>query len=190
MPDILQNLTDLKLGVVINWSDAPYKIVEASFMRKSQGKPNMRTKLKNLLDGRVIEQTFKSGDRVERADLSRGKASFLYVENDQCVFMDSESYDQFSLPLTQLEHEVQFMTEGLDVDVMNYNGKPVTIELPMKLTLTVTETTDAVRGDTAQGAVLKEAKVETGASIRVPAFVKNGDVIRVNTETGEYVERA
>jgi elongation factor P len=185
----LQKLTDLRLGVVITIQNAPYMIVDASFMRTAQRKPVMRTKLRNLIDGRVIEQTFKPGDKVESADLGRAKAGFLYDDGDQATFMDSTTYDQFTLPLSQLESQRKFLREGLEVDVLSYNGKPVAIDLPKKIEIKVIETVDAVRGDTAQGSVLKDAKLETGFSIKVPMFVKTGEMIRVNTETELYVER-
>lgn len=187
---ILQKLTDLRLGVVISVSDQPYMVIDASFMRTAQRKPVMRTKLRNLIDGRVIELTFKPGDKVEGADMEHKKASFLYDDGTNATFMDSVTFDQFSLSLAQLGSQRKWLRDNLEVDVLNYNGKPVAIELPKKIELKVTETVDATRGDTAQGSVQKDAKLETGFSIKVPMFVKTGDTIRVNTETEQYVERA
>jgi elongation factor P len=186
---VLQKLTDLRLGVVITIQNQPYMIVDASFMRTAQRKPVMRTKLRSLIDGKVIEQTFKPGDKVDSADLARTKASFLYDDGTDATFMDSSTYDQYTLPVAQIADRRAFLKDGQEVDVMNYDGKPVAIDIPKKIELKVVETVDATRGDTAQGSVMKDAKLETGYSVRVPMFVKTGDVIRVNTETGEYTER-
>lgn len=182
-------LNDLKVGLVINYGGEPYIIQEAHFVRMQQRKPVMQTKLKHLISGKVLEYSFKPGERVEIADLARTKVNFLYRDTDQLNFMDNNTFEQFSLAASILGDKVGFLKDGEEVDVLYYNDKPINIELPKKVELKVVETEPGVKGDTAQGSVMKQAKLETGASIAVPLFVKEGDVIRINTERGEYTER-
>lgn len=186
---VLGALNDIKVGLVINYEGEPYIVQTANFVRMQQRKPVMQTKLKHLITGRTLEYSFKPGERVETADLNRTKVGYLYKDGDQLNFMDNTSFEQFSLPATVLGDSVGFLKEGQEVDVLYYNDKPINIELPKKVDLKVVETEPGVRGDTAQGNVLKPAKLETGATIQVPLFVKEGDVIRINTERGEYTER-
>lgn len=183
-------MNDLKIGTTVTWKGEPYVVTSAQHVQMGRGGAILRTKMKNIITGNVLEETFKGGDRLEEADLARSKASFLYTEGDQYFFMDSESFEQFSLAKEDLGMQVNFLKEGAEVDALLYKGRAVNVQMPIKMTFAVTQTTDAVRGDTAQGAVLKDAEIETGYSVKVPNFVKNGDMIVVNTETGEYVERA
>lgn len=183
-------MNDLKIGVVVTWKNEPYIVVTAQHVQMGRGGAILRTKLKNLLTGNMLEETFKSGDRLEEADLGRGKASFLYADGDAYHFMDSQTYDQFSLSGNDLGVKKGFLKEGQEVELLTYREKPVRVELPAKMAFRVTQTAGAERGNTAQGNVLKDATIETGLTLKVPLFVKQGDTIRVNTETGEYVERA
>ncbi|MFH0853180.1 MAG: elongation factor P [bacterium] len=184
-----QSISDLKLGTTITWRDEPYVVIKAQHVQMGRGGAILRTKLKNLINGNVLDQTFKGGDKVESAELQHTKASFLYTVDGQCTFMDSETYDQFSLDADQLGHQRNFLSEGQEVDVLTFNNKPVAIDLPKKIEMTVAQTPEGIRGDTAQGSVTKEATTENGYVVKVPLFIKNGDKIRVNTETGDYVER-
>ena len=186
---VIQSLTELRQGVVIEQDGQPWQVVASDFMRKAQRKPVMRTKLRNLIDGRVMEQSFKPGDRIETADLGRSKATFLYEDAGQCTFMDATTFDQFSFTAEQIGDQRRYLKPDQEVDVMLFNDRPATIDLPKKIELKVTQTNDASRGDTAQGSVTKEAELETGYIVKVPLFVKTGDTIRVNTETGDYVDR-
>ena len=183
-------MNDLKLGVVISWEGQPWVIQYTQHVQMGRGSAVLRTKIKNLIDGRVQEQTFKGGDKIERADLSRSQAQLLYPEGEHFVFMDNKSYEQFFLPADVVGGLARYVKEGSDVDMLSFEGKPVSISLPTKVELKVAETEPGVRGDTAQGSVTKPAKLETGHTLQVPLFVKPGDVIRVNTETDTYVERA
>lgn len=183
------DMNDLRQGVALSLGGQPYLVVWSDFMRTAQRKPVMRTKLKNLIDGKVLEQTFKPGDKIEEADLRRSKANFLYRDESGLHFMDTETYDQFSFTREQLGEKVQFLTDGATVEVLHFQEAPVAIDLPKKMELKVTETAEGIRGDTAQGSVMKEAVLEGGSMIKVPLFIKQGDTIRVNTETGDYVER-
>jgi elongation factor P len=182
-------MNDLKLGMTISMDGQPYVIQYTQHVQMGRGSAVLRTKLKNLLTGNVLERTFKSGDKVEEADLSHQPVNFLYADSDTCTFMNNETYDQFTLPKDQIGPVADYIQEGTDVDVLYYEGKPVAVKLPLKVELDVLETEPGTRGDTAQGRVMKPAKVSTGLTVQVPLFVKTGDRIRVNTESGAYVER-
>lgn len=149
----------------------------------------MRTKLKNLVTGQVLEKTFKSGDKINEADLTYQKSSFLYKENDKYYFMNSETYDQFFLSADNIGQDKNYLKEGLEVKTMIFQNKPVAIEIPKKIELKIIQTEPGVRGDTAQGSVTKPATLETGYKINVPLFINQEDIVKINTETGEYVER-
>ncbi len=186
---VLPSLNSIKVGLNILVNAEPYQVLEASFMRTAQRKPVMRTKLRHLFTGRVLEQSFKPGDKVEEADMSRVKASFLYADEAQCHFMNQESFEQFDFSKSTLGDQVKFLKEGLEVNILNFNGVPITVELPKKVNLKVVETPPGARGDTATGGT-KQAKLETGLTVNVPLFIKEGELVVVNTETGDYVERA
>lgn len=183
-------MNDLKLGGVISMNNQPYVVSYTQHVQMGRGSAVLRTKLKNILTGQVLEKTFKPGDRIAEADLSRSKANFLYRSEDEFHFMDNESYEEFVLNVDQVGEISNFVKEGVDVDVLNFDGKPVSIDLPKKVSLRVEQTEPGVRGDTAQGSVTKPATLETGYVVQVPIFVKSGDSIIVNTERGEYVSRA
>lgn len=183
-------MNDLKrIGTVIKINDEPYVVVEAQHSKAARRGACVRTKLRNLISGSMLEKTFNPSDKVQKADLSRSKASFLYSDEQEATFMDSNSYEQFTLPLEVLGEQINFLKDGLEVDVMLYEDRPISIILPAKVDLKVIETEPAVRGNTAQGAVMKKAKLETGAVISVPIFIEQDSLIKINTETGEYVER-
>jgi elongation factor P len=149
----------------------------------------LRAKLKNLLTGALIDFTFKGNEKIEEAQMSRSKAQFLYKDDEKLHFMNMQDFEQFSLSRNQIGQSGDFLKEGIEVDVLNWNGRPINISLPIKIDLKVAKTEPAVRGNTAQGSVTKPAILETGGKVQVPIFVKVGDIIKVNTETGEYVER-
>ncbi len=184
-----QSITDLKVGVIVNIDNAPYQILTNSFMRTAQRKPVMRTKMRNLINGNVMEKTFIAGENFELADVARKNVQFLYKDQEECYFMDLESYEQFSFKISELAEMVGYLQDGKEMMAVLYNEKPISIQLPPKVVLKVVETTPGVRGDRAQ-AGSKPATVETGAVVNVPLFIEEGDLIRINTETGEYVERA
>ncbi len=185
----MMDMNDIRVGTLVKMNGQPYICLWSDFMRTAQRKPVRRTKLKNLITGGILEQTFKHGDKIEEADVARSKASYLYSDETGVHFMDNESYEQITLPKDMCEEQLHYMKDGQEYQLVNFEGKPITVELPKKVDLQVVETSDVVRGDTT-GNVLKEAKMETGVTIKVPAFIKQGEVIRINTETGEYAERA
>lgn len=184
------SMNDLKIGVVIVFMGEPWVVHSAQHVQMGRGSAVVRTKIKNFINGRVQEQTFKGGDKIESADLARFKAQFLYPENDHFVFMDTESYDTIALHRDIIGPISNFIKEGQDIELLRFRGKPISVSLPKKVELKVVETEPGARGDTAQGSVIKSAKLETGLTLSVPLFIKTGDVIRVNTDTGLYVERA
>lgn len=186
---VLGTLNDIKIGMTIIYNGEPHRVMIANFVRMQQRKPVMQTKLKNLITGKMVEYSFKQGERVETGDVDRQKSSFLYVAGDEYVFMNNENYEQVSLSKEQVGEAANFLKEGLEVSLISFDNRIINLELPVKLEFKVISAPEGMKGDTAQGRVTKMAEIETGAKIVVPLFVKEGDTIRVNTESGEYVER-
>jgi len=182
-------MNDLKIGTVVVESGEPFVIQSTDHVKMGRGGAVLRTKMKNAISGGTLEKTYKGGDKIEEADLSHSKANFLYREENNFYFMDNESFEQFVLPKDQIGEISDFVKEESDVEVLNFEGKPVSISLPAKVDLKVVTAAPGVKGDTAQGSVNKPVTVETGYSVQTPLFVKEGDTIRINTQTGEYVER-
>lgn len=183
-----QSITDLKVGRLVNHAGEPYVIMSNSFMKTAQRKPVMRTKMRGVVSGKVLEKTFIAGEEFELVEIERTRAQYMYKDADSAYFMDTNTFDQFSLPLETISEAVKFLKEGEETTVTKYEGKPIGIDLPPKVSLKVAETTPGVRGDTAQGGT-KAATLETGMVVQVPLFINEGDFIRINTESGEYVER-
>ena len=181
-------INEIKLGTVINHSGQPYVVISANHAKKGRGGANLKTKLRNLITGQNLEITYSGGDKAMEADTERSKADFLYTADGRYYFMDNNSYEQFDLDAETVGEQVGYLKEGLTVDVLLFEGKPVSIKLPVKIDLLITDAPPGVKGDTATAAS-KIATLETGQEIRVPLFINSGEVIRVNTETGEYVER-
>jgi len=186
---ILGSLNDIKQGLTIIYNGEPYKVQIAHFVRMQQRKPVMQTKLKNLINGKVLEYNFKPGEKVETADISRKKVNFLYSAGNEYAFMDNDTYEQFSFDKEKIVDQIGYLKDGCEVLLISFNDQPINIELPAKMEFKITSSADGVKGDTAQGRVTKPAIIETGMTVNVPLFVKEGDTIRVNTETGDYVER-
>lgn len=184
-----QSITDLRVGRVVSHDGEPYVILWNNFMRTAQRKPVMRTKLRNLISGRVFEKTFTAGEVFEIVDIEKSNAQYLYKDPHNTYFMDGETFEQFPISLEMLGDQIEFLKEGENLIITKYNGNPIGVELPPKVTLKVVETSPGIRGDTAQGGT-KAAKLETGITVQVPLFINEGDSVRVNTESREYVERA
>lgn len=183
----MSTLTDIKKGIVLKFNNEPYLVQEAKFLRMQQRKPVMQTKMKNIKTGTVVEYSFKQGENVELADMSRKKANFLYKEKDKYVFMDTD-YEQIYLSKDLIGEAVKLLKETQEVDLILYEDSIIGIKLPPKVDLKVMQAPPGVKGDTATGGK-KPATIETGVIINVPLFINEGEVIRVNTESGEYVER-
>ncbi len=184
-----QSITDLRVGRVVSLDGEPYVVLWNNFMRTAQRKPVMRTKLRNIISGRVMEKTFTAGEAFDLVDIEKSNAQYLYKDPTNAYFMDSETFEQFPISVETLGEQVSFLKEGEETIITKFEGNPIGIELPVKVTLKVIETSPGVRGNTAQGGS-KPAKLETGITIQVPLFINEGDSIRVNTESREYVERA
>ena len=185
----MYTITELKPGKAITIDGEPFLILTADFSRKSQSKANMQTKLKNLKTGSIIAKNFQGSEKIEPAEVGYRHVQYLYVNQGKRAFMDLETYDQFELSDESLGDTVSYLIDGMEVDALTYDGNPIGIKLPATVILKVVETSPGLRGDTATGGN-KPAKLESGVSLNVPLFVNEGDKIKVNTERGEYVERA
>lgn len=185
----MYTITDLKPGRAVSIDGQPYLVLSSQFGRKSQSKANMQCKLKNLVTGVIMARNFQGSEKIEQADVGYKHVQFLYGDQTSCTFMDLETYDQFALQKDDLSDLVGYLTDGLEIDALMYGEKPISIKLPSTVTLTVKETIPGVKGDTATGGG-KPAKLDTGLTVTVPLFINEGDKIVVNTETGEYKERA
>ena len=183
---------ELKRKMLITVDGQPYTVVDVFFASPSaRGASTMvRTKLRHILTDAVLEKSFKTNEKFEEPDVALTPASFLYSDGEGFHFMDEETYEQFSLSEDQLGDERFYLKENLSLQVRKYNGEPVSLELPSTVDLVVTETEPGLRGDSASGGTTKTATLETGLQARVPLFIKEGEVIRVNTQTGEFVSRA
>ncbi len=186
---ILSSMTDIKPGVVLLYNGEPYLVQWSNFMRMQQRKPVMQTKMKHLVSGKVIEYSFKPGETIESADLERIRVNFLYHDHEGSHFMENENYEQFSFSDELLGTKAKFLKEGMEVQILKFNGNAINVDLPPKVEFKVTSAPPGVRGDSAQGSVMKECILENGLMVRTPLFVKEGDVVKVSTDTGEYVER-
>ncbi len=182
------SLTDLKVGTKFIIDGDVYSVLYNEHSKVARGGAMLRTKLKNLITGAVIEKTFKGSEKFERANLERKNCQFLYREGDNFFFMNNETYDQFSLDGEVLEDSTNYIKESDNIQLQYFGSKPISVELPPKVKLKVTKAAVGVKGNTASSST-KPVTVETGYSLQTPLFVKEGDTLLINTQTGEYVER-
>lgn len=182
------NITDLKKGTLIQIDDKPYRVVEYAQKVMGRGGSVVNVRLKSLIDGAVIPKTFKGSDRLEPAQVDNRTVQYLYNDGINYFFMDGKTFEQFELPLALLEDAAPYLKEGDDVNLQSFNGRVINVELPNNLYLKVTQTDNVVKGDTTSS-VLKDATLETGLVIKVPSFIKTGDKVKVDTRSGEYLER-
>ena len=182
--DTSQFRNGLKLEIDSN----PFSIVYFQHVKPGKGGAFVRTKIKNLLNGRVLERTFRSGEKVELADISESRMQYLYNDGENMIFMDQETYDQLPIPPDVIGDQADFMLEEMIIEVLFWKGNPVNIELPNYIEAKVVKSDPGIKGDTSSGAS-KPATLDCGATINVPLFIKEGDVLRVDTRTGEYSER-
>lgn len=180
---------DFKSGMKLEIDNEPYNLVSAEFVKPGKGQAFTRTRLKHLISGRVIERTFKSGEKLEIADVEERKMRLLYQEQDQAVFMDDLNFEQLEIPFSAIEGKTIWLKEDQVYDIIFYKGSAVDFSPPTFMELLITETAPGVRGDTASGRVLKPATLETGAKVQIPIFVEEGEKIKVDTRTCEYVSR-
>lgn len=180
--------TDLKKGTVIQIDGKPFKVIEYSQKVMGRGGSIVNVKLKNVIDGSVIPKTFKGADKIEPAEVSTQTVQYLYNDEQHYYFMDPVSFEQFQLPADLVEDAAPYLKEGDNIGLQFFDGRVINVELPNNLYLAVTYTESVVKGDTTSN-VLKDATLETGKVVKVPSFIKEGDVIKVDTRTGDYLER-
>jgi len=180
--------TDLKKGTVCQIDGKPYRVIEYGQKVMGRGGSIVNVKLKNLVDGSVIPKTFKGQDTIERAEVSTKEVQYLYNDGTDFYFMEPENFEQFQLPSEIVDSAASYLKEGDNLNLQFFGDKVINVELPKNLYLEVTYAEDVVKGDTTSN-VLKDATLETGLVIKVPAFIKTGDVVSVDTATGEYRER-
>ena len=178
----------IEKGMCLLIKGEPHAVAEREFVNPGKGSAFVRLKLKNLRTGLVLRETYKSNDNVETADVFDRDVQFLYSDGENFHCMDMENYEQFDVPIAGLEDKANFMKEGDTYTMVMWESTPIDIKIPLKMVFVVTEAAEGVKGDTVQGAS-KIVKVETGLEVKVPIFIKEGEKILVNTESGDYVER-
>ena len=185
----MASTNDLKNGLVLNLDGQLWSVVEFQHVKPGKGSAFVRTRIRNLISGRVLEPTFKSGDKVGRPDMEEKEMQYLYKEGDHFVFMDLKSYEQTHIDEKGLGEARKFLKENMNAHVLFWNGRAITVELPNAVELRVTKCDPGVRGDTVSN-VTKPATLETGAVVQVPLFVNVGDRIKVDPREHRYISRA
>jgi elongation factor P len=183
------DVNELRKGVTFTMDNELYKVLEYQHHKPGRGKATIRTTLRNLRTGSTIQHNFISSDRVQDIRIERRGVQYLYTDGDLYHFMDTETYEQTALSADLLGDQVRYIKESMELVLSTYEGEAIDVELPTTVELEVTEAQMAVAGDTATGA-MKKVTLETGMEVQVPLFIERGDVIRVDTRTGEYVTRA
>lgn len=183
------SVNDFKTGLTIEVDGGIWSVVEFQHVKPGKGAAFVRSKLRNLRTGAIQEKTFRAGEKVERAHIERRKMQYLYASGTTHTFMDNESYEQLELQASQLEEELKYLLENMEVHIITYEGETLGVELPNTVELEVTETEPGIKGDTASGGS-KPATVETGLVVQVPFFINIGDKLVINTSDGKYVSRA
>jgi len=186
----MADTTAIKKDAFIMYKDAVHVVTDFQHVNPGKGSAFVRTKMRNVQTGRSLENTFKTSETIETVSLERANMQYLYSDDTGCNFMDNDTFEQVTIDKELIGDKVQYLTEGQNVMVLSYQGQPLSVDLPKKLTFEVVEAMPAVKGDSAQGRVTKEVTLETGMKIQVPLFVEQGTKVVVNTESGEYVERA
>lgn len=180
---------EFRAGMKIEVEGQPYTIVTNEFVKPGKGQAFNRVRIKHLISGRTVEKTFKSGDKVDVADVAEIQMRMLYKEADGVVFMDESNFEQVKIPNESIGDTAQWLMEDLLYDVIFYKGQPVNIDPPTFMEMKIVDTAPGDRGNTASGRVLKPAITESGAKIQVPIFVEQDEIVKIDTRTGEYVSR-
>jgi elongation factor P len=180
--------SDLRKGITIELDGELWQVLDYHHLKIGRGSAQVRIKLRNIKRGQTVERSFQAGDKWPRAHLDRRQVQFLYRDGDDFHFMETESYEQFTLSADQLDAAVSYLKDGMLLDRTSYQGETIGVEVPITVDMVVTETEPGFAGDTATGA-RKLATVETGLVVQVPLFVAEGDTIRIDTRTGEYLTR-
>jgi elongation factor P len=183
------SITNLKKGTLFQWEGEPFRVVEYNQKVMGRGGSIVNVRIKSLLDGKVLEKTFKGNEQLDSADVTNQTVQYLYADGSAFYFMNGDSFEQFEVSADLVGDNSGYMKEGDQVQLQFFDGRPINVELPKNVPLKVTYTENAVKGDTSSS-ITKEATLETGITIRVPAFIKQDDVISVDTTSGAYRERA
>mgnify|MGYP003504070356 FL=1 len=183
------SVNDFRTGLTILVDGNIFRVIDFQHVKPGKGAAFVRSKLRNLRNGNVVEKTFRAGEKVEKAMVENRKMQYLYAQGDEHVFMDLESYEQTTLAAAQIEDELKYLLENMELHIQSFQGEMIGIELPNTVILVVAETEPGIKGDTASGGT-KPAKMETGLMVNVPFFVNEGDKLIINTTDGSYVSRA
>ncbi len=179
---------DFRTGITIELEGQLYTVVEFQHVKPGKGAAFVRTKLKNIETGSITEKTFRAGEKVSKAHIERKTVQYLYNTGEDYYFMDMESFDQYPIDNNLLEDTVNYLKENMEVDILMHGDKIIGVEIPYFVELTVSKTDPGFKGDTASGGT-KPATLETGLTVQVPFFINEGDILKIDTRTGEYMER-
>jgi len=182
------SITDLKKGTIFQLEGVPYRVVDYSQKVMGRGGSIVNVRIKSLIDGRVLERTFKGSEQLDSADVTKLNMQYLYSDAKQFYFMDNNTYAQYEISTDNMRDQAVYLKEGDQVQVQLFNSQPIGVELPKNVPLKVTYAEDAVKGDTSS-AITKDATLETGLVVKVPPFIKQGDLVSIDTATGTYRER-
>ena len=183
------SVNEFKTGLTIELDHSVWQVVEFQHVKPGKGAAFVRSKLRTLKNGNIQEKTFRAGEKVEKAHVEHKKMQYLYASGNAHAFMDTETFEQLELDSSQIEYELKFLKENMEVSIIEYNGEILGIDLPKTVDLEVTETEPGIKGDTASGGS-KPATMETGLVVQVPFFVNKGDLLTINTDDGKYSSRA
>lgn len=180
--------SDIRKGLKMMVDGKPFVVVDFQFVKPGKGQAFTRVKVKSLTDGAVLERTYKSGEKIEKADVEERAMQYIYPDGENFVFMHEASGDQITVAGDKMQDEAKWLSDGMTVDVTLWNGQPIGVNIPASVTLQITHSEPGIKGDTASGAT-KPATLSTGAVINVPLFIKEGEWVKVDTSTGQYLER-
>ncbi|TNJ67317.1 elongation factor P [Paenibacillus hemerocallicola] len=183
------SVNDFRTGLTIEVENDIFTVIDFQHVKPGKGAAFVRSKLKNLRNGNTVERTFRAGEDVGRAHVENRAMQYLYASGQEHTFMDNETYDQITLPASQLEWELNFLKENMTINIVSYHGEILGINLPNSVDLKVIETEPGIKGNTATGAT-KNAKVETGLNVQVPLFINENDTLLISTSDGKYISRA
>ena len=185
---MLMDIGEIRKGSKVVFEGDPWVVIEYLFVKPGKGQALYKCKMKNMVNGTIIDRTYRSGEKFEKADLEEHRMQYLYADGDEFHFMNNESYEQVALTSDQVGDASHFLYENLDVDMLFYNGGPIGLTLPNFVELEITQSDPGIKGDTASNTT-KPATLSTGYEVQVPLFINEGEWIKVDTRTGAYVER-
>ncbi|WP_217586680.1 elongation factor P [Lentibacillus saliphilus] len=183
------SVNDFKTGLTIEYDNSIWQVIEFQHVKPGKGAAFVRSKLRNLRNGNIQEKTFRAGEKVSKAHIDHSKMQYLYASGDMHAFMNTSTFEQIEIPAAQIEHQLHFVKENMEVSVITYEGEILGVDLPNNVELEVVETDPGLKGDTVSGGS-KPATLETGHVVQVPLFINPGDTIVVNTSDGKYMSRS